>query len=109
MIQTLDKLPEFPRLLPILITLQLLHVATEQLFFNGTHSVRKNHTIEVTTVKIAEIVNLKVNNNTIFLKEKTAKHFVNPTPNSKIALVPTSKIDARIEHHSKNMISRPIA
>lgn len=85
------------------INLQLL-VNSEEVFFNGTHSLKPNQTkIEVTTVRIAEIVNFKSNsaNTTFVVKEKTAKHFVTSTPISKIDLIPTAKIDAQIVRKKK--------
>jgi hypothetical protein len=53
---------------------------------------------EVTTVKIAEIINLKNNstNTTIVLKEKTAKHFLTTTTNTRVVLIPPAMINAQI-------------
>lgn len=82
-----------------LITANLIIVNCEEIFFNGTHKLPKNQTkVEVTTVKIAEIINLKSDsaNTTIVLKEKTAKHFVTSTTSSKVVLIPPAKIIAQI-------------
>lgn len=71
----------------------------EEIVFNGTHHLPLNHsTVEVTTVKIAEIITLNNNstNTTVFLKEKTALHFLATTKSSKVVLIPPAKIDAQI-------------
>lgn len=98
-----DKPKVFELILFLGINLQFL-VNSEEVFFNGTHSLKTNQTkIEVTTVKIAEIVNLKSNraNTTFVVKEKTAKHFVKSTPSSKVDLIPAAKIDAQIVKKKK--------
>lgn len=82
-----------------LIAANLTNVNSEEIFFNGTHKLPDNRTkVEVTTVKIAEIINLKRDsvNTTIVLKEKTAKHFVTSTTSSKVVLIPPAKIIAQI-------------
>jgi hypothetical protein len=74
-------------------------VNSEEIFFNGTHNLPKNHTkVEVTTVKIAEIINHKSSssNATIVVREKTAQHFVTSTASSKVVLIPPAKIDSQI-------------
>lgn len=82
----------------------LFLVNSEEVLFNGTHSLKTNQTkIEVTTVKIAEIISLQSNstNTTFVVKEKTAKHFVTSTPSSKVELIPTARIDAQIVNKKK--------
>lgn len=79
-------------------------VKSEEVYYNGTHSLKTNQTkVEVTTVKIAEITRLKSNstNATFVVKEKTAKHFVTSTLSSKVVLIPPAKIEAQIVNHNK--------
>lgn len=98
-----DKLNLFALVLLLGISLQFL-VNSEEVFFNGTHSLKPNQTkIEVTTVRIAEIVNFQSNfaNTTFVVKEKTAKHFVTSTQNSKVDLIPIAKIDGQIMKKKK--------
>lgn len=76
-----------------------IQASSEEFVFNGTHHLPLNHSkIEVTTVKIAEVINLQVNssNTTLVLKEKTAKHFLSTTTSSKVVLIPPAKIDSQI-------------
>lgn len=81
-----------------------LLVKSEEVYYNGTHSLKSNQTkVEVTTVKIAEISRLKSDstNATFVVKEKTAKHFVTSTISSKVVLIPPAKIEAQIVNHNK--------
>lgn len=93
-----DNLTRFSVILFLGISSQLVTVHCEEVLFNGTH--RLNQTmIEVTTVKIAEIVNLRVNSantTTIIVKEKTAKHFAKSTLSPKVVLIPPAKVGAQI-------------
>lgn len=102
----------FAMILAVLgICLQLLAVHSEEVFFNGSGGFRGNKTtIEVTTVKIAEIVNLKSKtiSTTIVLKEKTAKHFVTPT-SSKVVLIPPAQIVAQIVRKQHDNVNRDVA
>lgn len=78
--------------------INLIAVCSEEVFFNGTHRIvnQTNPIVEVTTVKIAEIVNIKTNT-TIVLKAKTAKHFMKPTTKrTKLFLIPPARISAQI-------------
>lgn len=87
----------------ILLALQIVHC--EELIFNGTHSMNLNQTkVEVTTVRIAEVFSLKNNStgkSTVVVKEKTAKHFITSTPNTKAVLIPPAKIGAQIMNKKK--------
>jgi hypothetical protein len=62
------------------------------------HNPLNQTKFEVTTIKIAEIINLKNNstNTTIVLKEKTAKHFLTTTTNTRVLLIPPAMINAQI-------------
>lgn len=89
----------------------LLSVKPEEVYFshNGTHSLNQNITkVEVTTVRIAQIVNYKSysTNTTVVVKEKTAKHFVTSTPNSKAVLIPPAKIDSQIVNKRNESVRR---
>lgn len=91
---------------------QNILVNSEEVFFNGTHSMKPNQKrIEVTTVRIAEVFNLKSNssNTTFVVKEKTAKHFVTSTPSLKVELIPTAKIDAQILRKKKQPQQQQVA
>lgn len=88
----------------LLLGIHLLLIQSEEVFFNGTHRLKNNQTkYEVTTVRIAEILNLKSNstNTSFVVKEKTAKHFIKSTPNSNIVLIPPAKADSQIVHKKK--------
>lgn len=82
--------------------INLVAVYSEEVFFNGTHRIvnQTNAVVEVTTVKIAEIVNIKTAssaNTTIVLRVKTAKHFMKPTTmRTKLVLIPPARIGAQI-------------
>lgn len=80
------------------LLISLIAVQAEEVFFNGTHRIAnqtKAH-VEVTTVKIAEIANIK-SNSTVVLKAKTAIHYAKPTvPSTKLILIPPAKIGAQI-------------
>lgn len=95
----------------VAINLKLLTAHPEEVYFNGTHRLANQTKIEVTTVRIAEIVNLNINsiNTTMILKEKTAKHFVATTKNSRVVLIPPAMIDAQIRNHRKSTILRRVA
>lgn len=83
----------------VLLIVQLAIVSSEEVYFNGTHRLPQNITkVEVTTVKIAEIVSFQGNSTkkTIVLRQKTAKHFVTSTPNSKVVLIPPAMIGSQI-------------
>jgi hypothetical protein len=90
-------------LLILSVLVNFLVVDSSELFYNGTH--RTNLTkVEVTTVRIAEIVNLHNNstNSTLVLKEMTAKHFVTPTmKTTKAILIPPAMINAQIRKHKQ--------
>lgn len=87
-----------------LVLLALPIVYCEELLFNGTHLNVNQTKVEVTTVKIAEIVSLRndsKHDSTRVIKEKTAKHFVTSTVNPKVVLIPPAKIDAQIVKKEK--------
>ena len=91
---------------------QRVLVNSEEVFFNGTHSMKPNkNKVEVTTVRIAEVFNLKSNltNPTFVVKEKTAKHFVTSTPSLKADLIPIAKIDAQILRKKKQPQQQHVA
>lgn len=96
----------------LVLTIHLLVVQTEEVYFNGTHRLKDNQTkIEVTTVKIAEVLKLKNNstNTRLVVKEKTAKHFVNLTPKSNIVLIPPAKTNAQIVHKKNFSVQHRVA